>query len=161
MIVLFGAAMAIMALSPNTTVMIAAQGLAGVAAAALVPTLVVLIAANYQGRQQAQALGFLGAAEAVAGVLAFLIAGSWAPGIGWRYPFALLVVLAAGVFMLSRRLPPVERQPGLRIDAVGTVLAALAVILISVGFNNLNGWGLLLARPAAPVRLLGLSPSRS
>ena len=47
--------------------MILAQAVAGAAAAALVPTLVVLIAANYQGRQQAQALGWLGAAEAMGG----------------------------------------------------------------------------------------------
>ena len=61
--------------------------------------------------------------------------------------------------MLGRRLKPVERQPDLRIDGVGLVLAASAIILISVGFNNLNGWGLLLARPAAPVGLLGVSPA--
>jgi MFS family permease len=96
-VVLFGGAMTIMALSPNATIMIVAQGLAGAASAALVPTLVMLIAANYRGRQQAQALGWLGASEAMGGVVAFLVAGSLGTWIGWRYPFALLVVLAAGV----------------------------------------------------------------
>lgn len=52
-VVLFGGALTIMALSPNTTMMIMAQAVAGGAAAALIPTLVVLIAANYRGRQQA------------------------------------------------------------------------------------------------------------
>jgi hypothetical protein len=46
-----------------------------------------------------------------------------------------------------------------KIDAVGAGLAAIAVILISLGFNNLNNWGLLWARPAAPFNLLGLSPA--
>jgi MFS family permease len=70
MVVLFGGAMTIMALSPHATMMIVAQAVAGAASAALVPTLVVLIAANYRGRHQAQALGWLGASEAMGG-------GSW------------------------------------------------------------------------------------
>jgi MFS family permease len=159
MVVLFGAAMVIMTFSPNATVMIVAQGLAGAAGAALVPTLVVLIATNYKGGQQAQALGWLGAAEAMAGVLAFLVAGSLGTWIGWRYAFGLLVVLAGCVLMLSKQLKPVAGQPNLRIDGVGMVLAALAIILISLGFNNINRWGLLLAGPAAPVGLFGLSPA--
>ena len=67
-VVVFGAAMAIMLVSPNATVMIAGQAVAGAASAALVPTLVVLIAANYRDRRQAQALGWLGASEAMGGV---------------------------------------------------------------------------------------------
>src|SRR5262249_57442230 len=38
-------------------------------------------------------------------------------------------------------------------------LAAVAIVLISFGFNNLNRWGLTLARPAASFDLLGLSPA--
>ena len=57
MIALFGAAMALMTFSQGTIMMIAAQALAGVAAAALVPTLVVLVADNYRGLQQEKALG--------------------------------------------------------------------------------------------------------
>jgi MFS family permease len=66
-VLLFGKAMVITTLSPNAATMIVAQGLAGAGAGALVPTLVVLIAANYQGRQRAQAIGWLGAPEAVGG----------------------------------------------------------------------------------------------
>jgi hypothetical protein len=42
-VAVFGVAMATMAASPTATVVILAQGIAGAAAAALVPTLVVLI----------------------------------------------------------------------------------------------------------------------
>jgi len=158
-VLLFSAAMVMMTFSPSATMMIVAQGIAGAAAAALVPTLVVLIAANYQGRQQAQALGWLGASEAMGGVLAFLVAGFLGTWIGWRYPFGLLGILAACVFLLSKQLNPVESQSDLRMDVVGVVLGALAVILISVGFDSANQWGLLLAGPAAPFDLLGLSPA--
>lgn len=78
----FGIAMGVMALSPGAPIMIGAQLLAGASAAVLVPTLVVLIAGNYQGRQKAQALGWLGGAQAMGLVLAFLIAGALATWVG-------------------------------------------------------------------------------
>jgi hypothetical protein len=46
-----------------------------------------------------------------------------------------------------------------KIDLVGVLLAATAIILISFGFNNLNRWGLALVTPNAPFNLLGLSPA--
>jgi len=149
----------LMAVSPNEGAMLGAQALAGLAAAALVPTLVVLIAANYHGAQQAQALGLLAGAPAVAGVLAFLIAGFLGTALSWRYSFGLLVLVSVLVFILSFRLTPIARQASLKIDGVGAVLAAVAIILISFGFNNLNAWGLIVAKPAAPISLFGLSPA--
>ena len=157
--VLHGGAMAMMALSVDERAMTNAQALAGLAAAALVPTLVVLIAANYRGGQQAQALGLLAGAPAVSGVLAFLIAGFLGTALSWRFSFGLLFFVSLVVLALSFRLQPVARQKGIRIDWVGAVLAAIAVILISLGFNNLTAWGVLLAKPAAPISLFGLSPA--
>ena len=91
-------------------------------------------------------------------MLAFLVAGSLGTWIGWRYSFALLVVLAGCVLVFSKQLKPVASHPDVRIDWVGVVLAASAVILIAIGFNNINRWGLLLAGPAAPVAALCAGP---
>lgn len=154
-----GAAMAIMALSPSAAAMNLAQALAGLAAAALVPTLVVLIAANYRGQQQAQALGIMAGTPAISGALAFFIAGLLGTLVSWRLSFGLLSVLSIAVFFLSFRLRPIPRQEGVKIDAVGAVLAALAIMMISFGFNNLNSWGIMWAKPAAPFTLVGLSPA--
>lgn len=158
-VALFGAAMALMTVSPSAAVMIIAQGIAGAAAAALVPTLVVLIAAAYSGKQRAEAFGWLGASEALGGVVAFLLAGSLGTWIGWRYSFAILVVLSIAVLAFSRKLKPVAVEPDLGIDWTGAVLAAVAIILISVGFDSIDRWGLGLARAAAPFGVLGLSPA--
>lgn len=148
-----------MALSSSPAAMIQYQGLVGLAAAAIVPSLVVLIATHYKGKQQAQCLGLLGAAQAAAGVLAFLISGFLGTFLSWRYAFALLTFLGVLIFVLSFRLKPVERQPGVKIDWNGALLAAIAVALISLGFNYLNDWGLLLAKAGAPFNVLGLSPA--
>jgi hypothetical protein len=104
-------------------------------------------------------LGALGSARAGAGVAAFLIGGILGTYIGWRPAFGILIALAVIVFLLSFRLKPDQGRPEVRIDLVGVILAAIAILLISFGFNNLNRWGLSLARPAAPFDILGLSPA--
>ena len=158
-VVLFLAAMVTMVISPTAEVMLAAQGLAGFAGAALVPTLVVLIATHYRGKQQAEALGWLGSARAMAGVLAFLVIGTLERFLSWRYAFGLLIVHAAAILLLSFKLKPAVTRPEVKIDAIGVILAAAAIIMLSFGFNNIRNWGLLLARPSAPFDVIGLSPA--
>jgi len=158
-VIVFGGAQVLMTLSPNATAMITAQALCGAAGAVIVPALVALIAENYHGNQQATALGALGSARAGAGVLAFLIGGVLGTYIGWRPVFGILIAVSALVLVLSFRLKPDQGRPEVKIDGVGVLLAAGAIISISFGFNNLNGWGLMLARSAAPFTVLGLSPA--
>ncbi len=92
-------------------------------------------------------------------MLAFLIGGVLGTFIGWRPAFGILIGVSALVLLLSFRLRPDEGRPEVKIDLVGVVFAAAAIILISFGFNNLNRWGLGLATPNAPFNLLGLSPA--
>lgn len=158
-VVVHGVAMGLMATSTDASTMNAAQSIAGVAAAGAVPTLVVLIAANYHGRQQETALGVLAGIPAVASAVTFLIAGFLATVLSWRYSYWLIVCLAVVVLILSYRLMPIPRQPGIRIDLFGVMLSAAAVALILLGFNNLQTWGPLVADSAAPFSLLGLSPA--
>jgi len=158
-VVVFGCAQTLMTFSPNASMMITAQALSGAAGAVIVPSLVALIAENYKGTQQATALGALGSARAGAGVLAFLIGGVLGTFIGWRPAFGILIGVSALVLLLSFRLRPDQGRPEVKIDLVGVIFAAAAIILISFGFNNLNRWGLGLATPNAPFNLLGLSPA--
>jgi MFS family permease len=156
---LFLVAMVTIVLSPTAEVMLAGQGLAGLAGAALVPTLVVLIADHYRGRQQAEAVGWLGSARAIAGVLAFIIVGSVATWLSWRWAFGLLILHAAAILALSTMLKPSVGKPQVGIDLVGVLLSAAAIILIIFGFNNVRNWGALVAQPAAPFDVAGMSPA--
>jgi len=158
-VVVFCISQILMTFSPTATLMITAQALCGASASVIVPSLVALIAENYKGRQQATAVGALGSARAAAGVLAFVIGGILGTYIGWRPAFGILIAVSAIVFLLSFRLRSDHGRPDVTIDMVGVVLAAAAILLISFGFNNLNGWGLALATPNAPFSLLGLSPA--
>ena len=156
---LFAVAQVLMVISPVVTVMLVAQLLAGLAAAVIVPALVALIAHHYSGAQQATAVGALGSARAAAGVTAFVIGGMLGTFIGWRPVFGILIVVSALVFFLSFKLKPQAARPEVKIDLVGVALAAIAIILISFGFNNLNRWGLSVATANAPFDLLGMSPA--
>src|SRR5262245_60763585 len=158
-VVVHAVAMSLMATSTDARTMNIAQAIAGVAAAALVPTLVVLIAANYHGRQQETALGVLAGIPAVSSAVTFVISGFLATALSWRYSFGLIVLLAVCVLILSCRLTPIPRQRGIRIDFIGVVLSAAAIALILFGFNNLQTWGPLVAEDAAPFSLLRLSPA--
>lgn len=158
-IVVFAIAMTLMTFAPNATFMIAAQALAGAAAAIIVPSLVALIAENYKGSQQATAIGSLGSARAASGISAFLIGGLLGTFVGWRPVFGILVVLAVIVFILSFRLRSDTANRAVKIDVVGAVLIGVAIMLITVGFNNLNGWGIFTAESGAPFSVFGLSPA--
>ncbi len=157
-VLIFGAAMALMSFSPGAETMFAAQGIAGVACAALVPTLVVLVATHYHGRQQAEAFGWLGAAGASASVFAFLAGGAIATFLTWRVTFGLFIFHAAAVLLLSARLMPTKPKPEVKIDGIGAALSATAIVLVAFALNNVLVWGVLLAGPGTPFDLLGVSP---
>lgn len=138
---------------------IGGQVLAGASAAIIVPALVALIAENYRGAQQATAVGSLGSARAFSGISAFLIGGTLGTLVGWRPIFFITLGLAAIVFALSFRLRSDRGNPSIRIDLVASALIGAAIVLLTLGFNNLNAWGILLAEPGAPFSVLGLSPA--
>ena len=158
-VALFAGSAVMMVFGPSVEWVIAAQAVAGASAAIIVPSLVALIAENYHGRQQETAIGSLGSARALAGVSAFLIGGTLATLVGWRQVFVVVLVIAIVVFVLSFRLRGAPGNPGIKIDFVAALLIGLGIVALTLGVNNLNSWGLLVARPDAPFDILGLSPA--
>lgn len=155
---LFIVAMVLMVASPTAAVMLGSQVLAGFAGAGMIPSMVALIAYHYRGKQQAKAVGWLGSARAIAGVLAFLIVGCLAQ-INWRLAFGLLIAHAAAILLLSFKLKPTAPNQEIKIDGIGVVLSAIGIILIALGFDNLRSWGVMLAGPGAPFNIVGVSPA--
>ena len=155
----FACSSVMMIVAPTIGWAIAGQVLAGAAAAIIVPSLVALIAENYKGEQQATAVGSLGSARAFSGVSAFLIGGTLGTFVGWRPVFGITLVLAIAVFALSFTLRSDRGDRSVRIDLVASALIGGAIVLLTLGFNNLNGWGIVHASDTAPFSLLGLSPA--
>ena len=149
----------LMVVSPSIGWVIGAQALAGASAALIVPSLVALIAENYHGPQQATAIGSLGSARAISGVSAFFIGGALGTLVGWRPVFAILIGIAVIGFVLSFSLRSDGGDAGVDIDVVAALLIGAAVVLLTLGFNNLNNWGLLAATDDAPFSISGVSPA--
>ncbi len=158
-VVTFAVSSLMMLLGPSISWIIAAQVVAGASAAIIVPSLVALIAENYRSRQQATAVGSLGSARAISGVTAFFVGGALGTLVGWRPVFAVVLGIAVLVFALSFRLRGDRGDPGITIDLVGAVLIGLAIVSLTLGFNNLGGWGLLEATDDAPFSIVGISPA--
>ncbi len=158
-VVVFAGSSLMMIFAPTVGWAIAGQVLAGAAAAIIVPALVALIAENYKGEQQATAVGSLGSARAFSGMSAFLIGGTLGTLVGWRPVFMVTLGLAVAVFLLSFGLRSDKGNPKIRIDLVASLLIGAAIVMLTLGFNNLNGWGVLHATEGAPFSILGISPA--
>lgn len=155
---LFSVGMLVIGLTPSASGIIAGQAIAGVGAATLVPSLVALIVANYKGKQQATAVGLLGASMGVGGSVGLLAGGYIINAFGWRVAFftmAAIGLLTLGLSLLLRYNPK-AKQP-LDFDGLGAILSGLGVLSLVMGINQIGAWGLLLAKPAAPFSVLGLS----
>ncbi|ORA02018.1 glutaminase A [Mycolicibacterium bacteremicum] len=107
----------------------------------------------------ATGVGSLGSARALSGVCAFLIGGTLGTFVGWRPVFVIVLVLAVAVFLFSFRLHSAAGDKSVDIDVFAALLIGVAIVSLTLGFNNLNGWGVFQANPEAPFDLLGLSPA--
>lgn len=159
MITAFAGSALMMIVAPSVGWAIAGQAVAGASAAIIVPSLVALIAENYHGAQQATAIGSLGSARAISGVTAFFVGGALGTLVGWRPVFGVVLALAVAVLLLSTRLRSDGGNREVQIDLVAAALIGLAVVLLTLGFNNLNAWGPLVATPDAPFSIAGVSPA--
>lgn len=151
------AALAI-ATAQDGSVLFVAQALTGASNAITLPALTVIIAASFQGKQQASAIGYFAASIPLAQVTSLLIAGYFASTVGWRWSFVLVASIGLINFALSFLLKPIPAQKNLVVDWTGGAMAATAIIAFSFGFSLMNDWGLLTATSNAPFDIMGFSP---
>ena len=71
----------------------------------------------------------------------------------------IVLGIAIVVFFFSFRLRSDRGDKSVEIDVVGALLIGAGIVLLTLGVNNLNGWGLLRPEVAAPFDVAGLSPA--
>lgn len=157
---LFAAAMIVMASSAGAVAMMAAQVVAGVATAAVMPTLALLMAEHFGEDLQKSALDWLSMAQAVSIVPALLVAGALTTWPSWRVAFALLGVWALAIYRLGGRMRSSGARSPARVDTVGLLLEVLAIFLIGWGIDQLTDWSQLLSgsRTISGLFRLALAP---
>jgi EmrB/QacA subfamily drug resistance transporter len=141
----YGLGSFITAISPNLGVLLFGWSLIeGLGAAMVMPAIVSLVAATYEGKQRALAFGLIGGVAGAAIAAGPLIGGWVTTEFSWRYVFAGEVVIVAVVLVVRRRLTPSpapEHRPHL--DVVGVALSALGLGLIVFGILKSSTWGLI------------------
>ena len=141
------------ALSPNLTVLLIGWSLIeGIGAALVMPAIVSLVAATYQGSQRALAFGIVGGVAGAAVAAGPLIGGWVTTEFSWRYVFAGEVVIVGAILAVRRRLPRTPRadtRP--RMDVIGVLISSLGLALAVFGILKSSEWGLIEPRGALTI----------
>jgi EmrB/QacA subfamily drug resistance transporter len=131
--------------------------LEGIGAALVLPAMVALVAANFEGQERAMAYGVLGGV-AGAGIAVGPILGGWVTAeLTWRLVFAGEVIVTIGILLGTRMLreaPGEKAKSGL--DWIGSVLSATGLGLVVLGVLQASNWGWLHPR-SSPVEPFGFS----
>lgn len=131
--------------------------LEGIGAALVLPSMVALVAGNFDGKDRAVAYGVLGGMAGV-GIAVGPILGGWmTTDFSWRYVFVGEVIVAAAIFFGTRWMaePKAEgERPTL--DWVGSVLSAMGLAVVVFAVLQASNWGWV--RPMdSPVEIFGFS----
>lgn len=144
---LFTLASAACGLAPNTSVLIGARLLQGVAAALLSPNVLAIIGVVYRGPLRMRAMTVYGMVMGFAAAGAQLIGGllmqSDVGGFGWRTVFLINVPIGLMAFVLAPRSVPESRAETSRgIDVLGTALLTLGLTaaLLPLVEGRQQGW---------------------
>jgi len=157
-LLIYGAGSALTAASWNVSSLVVGWSiLEGIGAALVLPALVALLAANYEGRDRITAFGVIGGVAGVGIAVGPIVGGFFTTELSWRWVFVGEVIIA-GVIVLATGLigdAKVEgRRP--RLDAVGSVLSASGLGLIVFGMLQASSWGWL-APKQSPVEPFGFA----
>jgi EmrB/QacA subfamily drug resistance transporter len=145
----FGAGSLLCTLAPTTGLLILGRLIQGAGAAALFPSGLALIAAEFAGPARARAIGVWGASVSGAIALGPLLGGILVEVVGWRAQFALAVVLVLPTAAVGlRHLRESRDSSSTRLDWPGAALLTAAMVLLIVLIQRANAVGWL-----APVTL--------
>lgn len=131
------------AIAPNLPVLLFGWSLVeGLGAVLVVPAIAALIAANYEGRDRAQAYAIIGGVAAAAVAAGPLIGGWITTAFTWRLVFAGEVVIVIGILLLRHRMRPSPRpEAPPHLDVVGATLSASGLALIVLAILQSSTWG--------------------
>jgi EmrB/QacA subfamily drug resistance transporter len=149
----FTIASAAAALSPSVGALIAARGLQGAAAAAVMPMTLTLISEAFPAEKRGAAIGLWGGITGLAVALGPVVGGAIVGGLSWHWIFWLNVPVGIALIPLSMSRLTESHGPRSQLDIVGLLLAGAGFFGLTWGLIRANsiGWG-----SAETVAALGL-----
>ena len=157
-LIIYGCGSAMTAAAP--TVLILTLGwsvLEGIGAALVLPSLVALIAGNFEGSRRKVAYAVIGGV-AGAGSPSAQFLGGWATTeLSWRIVFVGEVILVLFILVMTGKVGDVPRpEPTPKFDGTGSLLSATGLGLLVLGVLESSTWGWVKPKDS-PVSPFGLS----
>jgi EmrB/QacA subfamily drug resistance transporter len=135
----FACASLLCAVSQNSTQLVVARALQGVAAAALVPGSLALLSSSFRVEDRGRAIGAWSGLAGVATAAAPFLGGWLIDAVSWRLIFVINLPLAAVAVAITTKWVPESRddEQGVHIDVVGA--ATLSIGLAGVVYALIEG----------------------
>jgi EmrB/QacA subfamily drug resistance transporter len=139
----FTAASTAAALAPSVGALIAARGVQGAAAAAIMPMTLTLISEAFPAEKRGAAIGLWGGITGLAVALGPVVGGAIVGGVSWHWIFWLNVPVGLALVPLSIARLTESFGPRSQLDIPGLVLAGAGFFGITWGLVRANriGWG--------------------
>ena len=156
---IYGAGSFVTSIAPTLAVLFLGWSvIEGIGAILVTPAVMALITSTFTGKQRALCYGILGGVAGASIAAGPLIGGLASAYASWRVVFAAetIAVLALMPFL---RLIPATNGRRFRINGAGAALSALGLGAAVFGVLMSSQWGWVVAKPAAPIAPLALSPT--
>lgn len=150
-LIVFTTASALSGLAPSPVLLIAARVVQGVGAAAMIPSALGLVLAEFPASQRATAVGLWSMAGALAGAAGPPLGGVIVQLAGWRWVFFINVPIGALAIVLTWRTLTEHREAvQARLpDLLGAAALAGTVSALALGIVKGQDWGWMSARTLA------------
>lgn len=139
-VVVFVVASALCAASPSMGWLIAFRTLQGIGAGCIQPVVFTIVGDIFPLAQRARLQGFFSSMWAIAAIVGPALGALFVSTIGWRWIFTINVPVGIVAVLLlwgyRERMP--ELSSGGRLDARGTLLLTLGVVLLLIGLGTGN-----------------------
>jgi EmrB/QacA subfamily drug resistance transporter len=129
------------AIAPSLGVLLAARGLKGVAAAAMIPASLAVVLVDTPPERRAAAIGAWSAAGALAAAAGPALGGVLVDTLGWRSLFLVNVPFGLAIIAGTSLVPRAAAGRGPLPDAGGTGLLGAGVGAVALGIAQGPDWG--------------------
>ena len=142
---LFTVASLVSGFAESSAQLIGARAVQGLSAALLTPSALSLITTTYTGPQRKTALAFWGAVGSLGVAAGVLVGGAITTWVSWQFIFWVNVPVGLVAFVIGRRVIVKETLPrparaAFDIPGAVTVLAALTILVYTLGVTATHGW---------------------
>ena len=114
----------------------------GLGAIMVMPAIIALTAANYQGRDRVAAYSILGGVSGIAAAAGPLIGGAVTTYLSWRYVFAAETFIVLIIFFFfASKIKDIKAEKKSELDILSVVLSATGIFFIVFAILQSKIWG--------------------